>query len=83
MDRDVFRLLFLGCFIASGRRTDGGGSLRGGRGAEADDGQRLGRDFRRRHPGLRSLQDVLARSLLEKDGRQGEKDTRKRYLKWI
>lgn len=42
MDRDVLRLLFFGCFFASGRRTGGGRSIRGGRGAEADDGQGLG-----------------------------------------
>lgn len=71
LDRDVFRLLFLGGFTASGCRTDGGGTFRVGTGAEADDGQRLWgtRDWRR-HPGLRSLQDVLALSLLEEYGRR-------------
>lgn len=67
MHRDVFRL-FPGWFSASGRRTDRGGVFRERRGAEADDGQRLGGtcDFRWTHPRLRSLQDVLALSLLKK-----------------
>ena len=74
MDRDFIRLLFFGCFIAPGCRTNGRGRpFRGGRGAKADDGQWLRGTwvFCRRHPGVRSFQDVLALSLLEKDGRRG------------
>lgn len=69
MDRDVLRLLLSGRFVASGCGTDGG--RRPSRGAEADDGQRLGgtRHFCRRHLRV-SLQDELARSLLEKEKRQ-------------
>lgn len=84
VDGDVFGLLFLGCFPASGCRVDGGGTFGYGRRVQADDGQWLwGTRGWWGHPGLGSLHNVLALSLLERDGRKKKELSEIGTLEWL